>query len=116
MRREHSLGRTPPFLLQKSTLKIQIFKGFLSQIKNRKHICERKNTPIDVYFTEYLLAVEIDEKGHTDIDLIFEEKRKKALEEKLGCKFIRISTSKEGYDADYEASRIQRQTIKKNKN
>ena len=27
---------------------------------------------IDVYFTEYLLAVEADEKGHTDGDLIFE--------------------------------------------
>ena len=27
------------------------------------------------------------------------------LEKKLGCKFIRINTSKEGYDADYEASR-----------
>ena len=39
--------------------------------------------------------------------LIFKEKRQKALEKKLGCKFIRINTSKEGYDADYEASRIQ---------
>ena len=35
---------------------------------------------IDVYFTEYLLLLEIDEKGHTDRDLIFEKKRKKALE------------------------------------
>ena len=34
---------------------------------------------IDVYFTEYLLAVEIDEKDHTDRDLIFEEKRQEAL-------------------------------------
>ena len=52
---------------------------------------------IDVYFTEYLLAVEVDEKGHTDRDLIFEEKRQKALEKNLGCKFIRINTSKERY-------------------
>ena len=37
----------------------------------------------DVYFSEYLLAVEIDEKGHTDRDLIFEEKRQKALEKNL---------------------------------
>ena len=29
---------------------------------------------IDVYFTKYLLAVQIFEKGHTDKDLIFEEK------------------------------------------
>ena len=31
---------------------------------------------IDVYFTKYFLAVEIDEKGHTDRDLIFERKDK----------------------------------------
>ena len=62
---------------------------------------------IDVYFTEYLLALEIDEKGHTYRDLIFEVKRQEALEKKFGCKFIRINTSKEGYDVDYEASRIQ---------
>ena len=37
---------------------------------------------IDDYFTKYCLAVEIDEKGHTDRDLIFEEKRQKALEKK----------------------------------
>ena len=62
---------------------------------------------IDVYFTEYLLVIEIDEKVHTDIDLIFEEKRQEAQEKKLGHKFIRINMSKEGYDAAYEASRIQ---------
>ena len=55
------------------------------------------------------LAVEIDEKGHTDRDLIFEEKRQKALEKKLGCKFIRINTSnaKNGYDLDYEVGNIE---------
>ena len=61
----------------------------------------------NVYLIEYYLAVEIDEKGHTDRDLIFEEKRQVALEEKLGCKFITINTCKEGYDAGCEASRIQ---------
>ena len=62
---------------------------------------------IDTYFIEYSLAVEIYEKGHTDRDLIFEEKKQKASEKKLNCKFIRINTSKENYDADYEARRIQ---------
>ena len=61
---------------------------------------------IDVYFTEYFLAVEIDEKGHTDRDLTFEEKRQKALEKKLNCEFIRINTSRENYDAIYGASKI----------
>ena len=37
----------------------------------------------DIYFSEcFLLAVEIDEKGHTDGDIIFEEKRQAALEKK----------------------------------
>ena len=61
----------------------------------------------DICFTEYLSAVKIDEKGHTDRDFLFKEKRQKALEKKLNCKLIRINTSKENYDADYEASRIQ---------
>ena len=42
---------------------------------------------IDIYFTKYCLAVEIDEK--------------------LNCTFIRISTSKENFDVDHEAGRIQ---------
>ena len=58
-------------------------------------------------YTEYLLAMKIDEKGHTGRDLIFEEKTQKAIEKKLGCKFIRINKIKEGYDAEYEGSRIQ---------
>ena len=59
---------------------------------------------IDIYFSECFLAVEIDEKGHTDRDIIFEEKKQKALEKKLSCKFIRIITSnaKNGYDLDHE--------------
>ena len=47
----------------------------------------------DIYFCECFLAVEIDEKKHTDRDIIFEEKRQKTLEKKIGCKFIRINTS-----------------------
>ena len=61
----------------------------------------------DIYFTEYFLAVKIEEKGHTARDLIFKEKKQKSLEKKLNCKLIRINTGKENYDADYKASRIQ---------
>ena len=71
---------------------------------------------IDIYFTEYFLAVEIDEKGHTDRDLIFEEKIQKSLEEKLNCTFIRINTNKENYDTDYETSRIKTYISNFNKN
>ena len=61
---------------------------------------------IDVYFTKYFLAVEIDEQDHASRDFIFEEKRQKGLEKKLNCEFIRINTSKR-YDEDYEIGRIQ---------
>ena len=62
---------------------------------------------INIYFTKYCLAIEIDEKGHTDRDLIFEEKRQKALEKNLNCTFMRINTCREKFDVDYEANRIQ---------
>ena len=85
-----------PYFYEHYKEKIQVDKS------GREYILFR----IDVYFIKYLLAVEIDEKRHTDRDLILEEKRQEALK-KLGRKFIRINTSKEGYNADYEASRIQ---------
>ena len=54
---------------------------------------------IDIYFCECFLAIEIDEKGHTDRDIIFKEKRQ----------FIIINTSnaKNGYDLDYEVGNVQ---------
>ena len=59
---------------------------------------------IDIYFSEYYLAVKIDEKGHTDRDLILEEIKKiKSIRKKLGCKFIRSNTSG---DLDYEIGNI----------
>ena len=45
---------------------------------------------IDIYFSEFLLAVEID-KNLTDRDFIFEEKRQKEIELKLDCEFIKIN-------------------------
>ena len=59
-----------------------------------KNLCQYILIRINVYFTEDLLAIEIDEKDYTDRDHIFEEKRQKALEEKFGRKFIRIKTKK----------------------
>ena len=45
---------------------------------------------IDIYFSEFLLAVEID-KNLTDRHIIFEEKRQKETELKLDCGFIKIN-------------------------
>ena len=58
---------------------VRIIKKMQVDNNGKKYILFR----IDVYFTEYCLAVEIDEKGHTDRDPIFEQKRQKALEKNL---------------------------------
>ena len=62
---------------------------------------------IDVYCSEYNLAVEVDEKRHADRDLIVEKKRQEALEKNLICKFIRTNPNKENDDVFYEIGRIQ---------
>ena len=51
-----------------------------------------------------------------DRDLIFEKKDKRHQKKKLNCEFIRINTSRENYDASYEASRIQTFINNSNKN
>ena len=45
---------------------------------------------IDVYFNRFLLAVEIDEKGHTNRDLIFEEKDKKHQKKNLVVNLLEL--------------------------
>ena len=81
----------------------------MKKIQVDKNGCKYILFRTDVYFNKFLLAVEIDEKGHSDRDFIFQKKRQRALEEKRGCKFIRINTSnaKNGYDLDYEIGNIE---------
>ena len=43
----------------------------------------------------------------TNIDLISNKKNQELPEKKLDCKSIKINTSKEVYDANYKASKIQ---------
>ena len=68
---------------------VEIYKidhYFCEQYKEKiqvdKNGCKYILFRIDVYFTEYILAAEIDEKKHVDKDLIFEEKRQKVLGKK----------------------------------
>ena len=83
--------------------------NIMKKIQADENGCKYILFRIDIYFSECFLAVEIDEKGHTDRDIIFEEKRQKALEKKLGCKFIKINTSnaKKVYDLDYKDGNIE---------
>ena len=45
---------------------IIIFMSIMKKIEVDEYGCKYILFRIGVYFTEYLLAVEIDEKGHTD--------------------------------------------------
>ena len=54
----------------------------MKKIQVDENGCKYISFRIDIYFSECLLAVEIDENGHTDRDIIFEEKRQEALEKK----------------------------------
>ena len=60
------------------------------KIQVDKNGCKYILFRIDIYFNKFLLAVEIDEKGHTDRDLIFEEKRQKALEKNLVVNLLEL--------------------------
>ena len=101
-------------ILEEQSVKIYeidsyFYKNYKEKIKVDKNEREYILFRIDVYFTEYFLAVEIDEQNREGRELILEKKRQKAFEKKLVCKFIRINTSnaKNGYDTDYEAIKIQ---------
>ena len=89
---------------------VKIYKTdpyFYKQYEKHIQVDDKKHKyilfKIDIYFSEYFLAVEIDEKNDDDRDLIFEVKRRKVLEKKLNCKFIRINTSN---NLDYELGNI----------
>ena len=48
----------------------------------------------DLYFPDYKLTIEIDQNGHNTRNIDYEIKRQKAIDQELGCKFIRINPDK----------------------
>ena len=59
---------------------------------------------IDAYFPKYKLAIEVNEQGHNDRDIDYEIERQKAIENKLGCEFIKINPAKENFNIFVEES------------
>ena len=53
------------------------YQNYKEKIKTDKNAHEHIAFNTDVYFSKYNLNVEVDEKGHTHRDLIFERKDKK---------------------------------------
>ena len=59
-----------------------------------------------MYFSEHKLAIEFNEKGHTDRDEKKENEREEKIKKEFGCKFIRINPSAENYDIFVEIGKI----------
>ena len=53
---------------------------------------------IDLYFHDYELAIEVDEKGHKGRNIDNEIKRQKALEKELGYEFVRINPDEKDFN------------------
>ena len=53
---------------------------------------------IDLYFHNYKLALEVNERGHEDINIDHDIKRVEAIKRKLGCEFIRINPDEENFN------------------
>ena len=57
---------------------------------------------IDLYFHDWKLGIECDEKDHKDRDNDFELKRQRIIEKRLGCKFIRFNLD----DPEFEVFKV----------
>ena len=53
---------------------------------------------IDLYFHDYKLAIEVDEKRLKDKNINHEIKRQKTLEKELHCEFIRINPDEKDFN------------------
>ena len=70
---------------------------------------------VDAYLPKHKLRIEIDEQGHNGRSIDYEIEMQKAIEKELGCKFIRINPSNEGFDVNIELGRIHNYIVKSTK-
>ena len=67
------------------------YDHYKEKIKADKNECEYILFRIDVYFTEYVLAVEINEQNHKGRELSFEKKkRQEALEKNMAGNLLEL--------------------------
>ena len=109
-------------ILEKQSIKIYKIDPFFyehdkEKIKVDENGCEDILFRIDVYFTEYFSAVEIDEQNHKGRDLISEKqktkKNKRHQKKNLVASLLELiqvmqkDAMIQTYDTDYEVSKIQ---------
>ena len=71
---------------------------------------------IDLYVPKYKLVIEVDELGHCTRITEDEIERQEKIEQRLGCKFIRIDPSRENFNIIDDFCRIKEHMIKSLKN
>ena len=62
----------------------------------------------DFYFHDYKLAIEIDELVLSDRNIDYEIQRQKAIEQEIGCEFIRINPDEKGFNVFKSINKINR--------
>ena len=89
------------------------------QKKNKSAAQSLKNERLrtDMYFSEHKLAVETDEKGHTDRNQDKEKERQSKIEKHSECKFFhRINPGAKGFNIYFfEISKMQGYIAQSNK-
>jgi very-short-patch-repair endonuclease len=95
-----------------STINITKEQKYINQIKKvfedekmiEQYYCE--GYKIDLYFSDYKIAIECDEFNHTDRNIENEIKRETFLRKKLNCIFIRFNPDENNFDINNVLSKI----------
>ena len=91
-------------LTKEQSVLMRIMKIFAKEEMILQHsVLDYRN---NLYFVEYKLATEVDEKGHMDRNEDKENKREKQIKEHLKYYFIRINPDEEKFDADIYIGKI----------
>ena len=92
---------------------VRLAKSKLNSIENLMSQALIDLDRIDASFSK--LAIKVDEQGHNDRDIDYEIERQKAIENELGCKFIKINPAKKDFNIFVEIGRIQNYIAKSTK-
>jgi very-short-patch-repair endonuclease len=84
---------------------IRIIEASFDFCKTEKQFCVDKYK-IDIYFTEYKLAIECDEEIVHKNKFEKDYKRQQIIEEILGCKFLRFNPNKKNFNIGNIISQI----------
>ena len=109
-RKELGFNQHDPIMTQEQSVLTKLDTYFKTEEKIFQHYV--LGYRIDMYITEYKLAIEVDELGHCTRDLKSEIERHKRIEEESSCKFIRIDPSRKTFDIVDEFSRIKYYLVK----